>query len=103
MTDLEIGSNNAAVDDDVGRQIPTVSKNLTVHSETKTKTKTKTNKKYNEKTKCVLKLARERATKGLGWFWKDMRKSHLLWVKIIFLFQSASLVSLYPYLTIHMR
>ena len=105
MTDLEIGTNNAAgpaADDNVGEQIPTVAKNVTDQDE-KSPPKTKTTSKYREKTKSLLRGARRRAGKGLGWFWRDMRKSHLLWVKIIFLFQSASLVSLYPYLTIHMR
>ena len=34
---------------------------------------------------------------------KDFKKRHLLWVKAVFFLQSASLVVLYPYLTIHMR
>ena len=105
MTDLEIGTNNAAAaaaDDNVGEQIPTVAKNVTDQDE-ESRPKTKTTSKYREKTKSLLRGARRRAGKGLGWFWRDMRKSHLLWVKVIFLFQSASLVSLYPYLTIHMR
>ena len=105
MTDLEIGTNKAAgaaADDDVGEQIPTVAKNVTDRDE-EAHPKTKTTSKYREKTKSLLRGARRRAGKGLGWFWRDMRKSHLLWVKVIFLFQSASLVSLYPYLTIHMR
>ena len=38
-----------------------------------------------------------------GWFCRDMRQPHLAWVKVVFFLQSASLVSLYPYLTIHMR
>ena len=111
MTDLEIGINNAAAaaaDDEVGQQVPTVSKNVTDRKEggpeeARPKTKTRRAEKYREKTEFVLRAARERATKGLAWFWKDMGKSHLLWVKVIFLFQSASLVSLYPYLTLHMR
>ena len=111
MTDLEIGINNAAAaaaDDEVGQQVPTVSKNVTdrkegAPEEARPKTKTRRAEKYREKTKFVVRAARERATKGLAWFWKDMGKSHLLWVKVIFLFQSASLVTLYPYLTIHMR
>ena len=105
MTDLEIGTNHAAgpaTDDNVGEQIPTVAKNVTDQDE-ESRPKTKTTSKYREKTKSLMKGARRRAGKGLGWFWRDMRKSHLLWVKVIFLFQSASLVSLYPYLTIHMR
>ena len=103
MTDLEIGTNHAAgpaTDDYVGEQIPTVTKNVTDQDE---ESRPKTTSKYREKTKSLMKGARRRAGKGLGWFWRDMRKSHLLWVKVIFLFQSASLVSLYPYLTIHMR
>ena len=46
---------------------------------------------------------KKRLKRGVHWLWKDMKKTHLLWVKIIFLFQSASLITLYPYLTIHMR
>lgn len=44
-----------------------------------------------------------KASKAVKWIWDDLKKPHLMWVKIIFLFQSASLVVLYPYLTIHMR
>ena len=104
MTDLEIGTTNATATDN---DIPSVSQHVTDrHEEGEAAArppKGKTASKYREKTNLVLKAARQRATRGLGWFWKDMRKSHLLWVKVIFLFQSASLVSLYPYLTIHMR
>merc|ERR1719336_1028527 len=38
-----------------------------------------------------------------SWFWDDLSKTHLLWIKLIFFFQSGSLVVLYPYLVIHMR
>lgn len=38
-----------------------------------------------------------------SWFWEDFSKTHLLWIKLIFFFQSGSLVVLYPYLVIHMR
>ena len=38
-----------------------------------------------------------------SWFWSDMVKTHLFWIKLIFFFQSGSLVVLYPYLVIHMR
>ena len=38
-----------------------------------------------------------------SWFWNDLSKTHLLWIKLIFFFQSGSLVVLYPYLVIHMR
>eukprot|EP00092_Neocalanus_flemingeri_P040495 GFUD01044100.1.p1 GENE.GFUD01044100.1~~GFUD01044100.1.p1 ORF type:complete len:708 (+),score=166.26 GFUD01044100.1:153-2276(+) len=40
---------------------------------------------------------------GKSWFCGDMSKTHLIWIKLIFFFQSASLVVLYPYLVIHMR
>ncbi|TRY69336.1 hypothetical protein TCAL_04104 [Tigriopus californicus] len=56
-----------------------------------------------EKAKVSIKSASKTVQRGCHWFWKDMKKRHLLWVKVIFLFQSASLVALYPYLTIHMR
>jgi len=45
----------------------------------------------------------ERGSKIKNWFWSDMIKTHLFWIKLIFFFQSGSLVVLYPYLVIHMR
>lgn len=56
-----------------------------------------------ERAKISVKSGSKKIQGGCHWFWKDMKKRHLLWVKVIFLFQSASLVALYPYLTIHMR
>ena len=47
--------------------------------------------------------AKPKTLTGFQWFINDMKKGHLVWVKMIFFFQSASLVTLYPYLTIHMR
>ena len=47
--------------------------------------------------------AKSKTLTGFQWFIHDMKKGHLVWVKMIFFFQSASLVTLYPYLTIHMR
>ena len=47
--------------------------------------------------------AKKEQKKNFSWFLSDMRKRHLVWVKAIFFFQSASLVTLYPYLAIHMR
>ena len=44
-----------------------------------------------------------RLRKMRKWMWEDLTKSHLIWIKLIFFFQSASLVVLYPYLVIHMR
>merc|ERR1711884_539899 len=45
----------------------------------------------------------EKSSKLKNWFWRDMMKTHLIWIKLIFFFQSGSLVVLYPYLVIHMR
>jgi len=46
----------------------------------------------------------QRKIKGMQrWFYKDLSSTHLIWIKLIFFFQSASLVVLYPYLVIHMR
>ena len=44
-----------------------------------------------------------KCSKGLKWILDDLRKPNLMWVKIIFFLQSASLVTLYPYLSLHMR
>ncbi len=75
-----------------------------------------------EKTKCWIKRSLSATRRGAKWVADDCRKGHLMWVKVIFLFQvklsslarnspmkimrcfqSASLVTLYPYLTVHMR
>ena len=40
---------------------------------------------------------------GVAWFMSDMRSRRLAWVKAIFFLQTAGLVTLYPYLAIHMR
>lgn len=44
------------------------------------------------------KLLVESVKRGLRFLWKDLTKPHLVWVKLIFFLQSASLVALYPYL-----
>ena len=41
--------------------------------------------------------------KGVAWFMSDMRSRRLAWVKAVFFLQTAGLVTLYPYLAIHMR
>jgi len=51
----------------------------------------------------LIKKVIEKLKRGLHFLWKDLTKKHLLWVKIIFFLQSASLVTLYPYLTIHLK
>ncbi len=56
-----------------------------------------------EDVKGWLRKAKDKAKEGCKWISKDMKTERLIWVKIIFFFQSASLVTLYPYLTIHMR
>jgi len=55
------------------------------------------------KKKNLLKHGLETMKRGLNFVWKDLRKTHLIWVKVVFFLQSASLVTLYPYLTIHLK
>ena len=50
------------------------------------------------KKKNLLKHGLETIKRGLNFVWKDLRKTHLIWVKVVFFLQSASLVTLYPYL-----
>lgn len=59
-------------------------------------------KKPKSKRKVITKIM-ENCQGALKFLWQDLRKPHLIWVKAIFFFQTASLVTLYPYLTIHMR
>ncbi len=37
------------------------------------------------------------------WVFNDFRLRHLVWIKFIFFFQSASMTILYPYLNLHMK
>ena len=37
------------------------------------------------------------------WVANDFSLKHLIWIKLIFLFQSASMTVLYPYLNLHMK
>ena len=60
-------------------------------------------KSPRERLKSALKVSCRNVRSGLRWVWKDLKKPHLVWLKVLFLLQSASLVSLYPYLNIHMR
>ena len=46
----------------------------------------------------VMKQGIQTVKRGLRFVWKDFRTSHLIWVKVAFFLQSASLVTLYPYL-----
>ena len=39
----------------------------------------------------------------LGWIFEDFRMRHLICIKLVFLFQSASMTVLYPYLNLHMK
>ncbi len=66
------------------------------------------NKKRSKKHKQQPKKDEEQGEKKpshsfCAWFSDDLRRPDLAWVKAVFFFQSASLVALYPYLTIHMR
>ena len=46
----------------------------------------------------VIKHGIETVKRGLRFVWKDFKSCHLIWVKVAFFLQSASLVTLYPYL-----
>ena len=37
------------------------------------------------------------------WVLDDFSRGHLVWIKLIFLFQSASMTVLYPYINLHMK
>ena len=37
------------------------------------------------------------------WVCDDFSLGHLVWIKLIFLFQSASMTVLYPYINLHMK
>ena len=50
--------------------------------------------------KNLIKHGLETMKRGLNFVWKDLRKTHLIWVKVVFFLQSASLVTLYPYLVL---
>ena len=39
----------------------------------------------------------------IQWVFNDFTLRHLVWIKLIFLFQSASMTVLYPYLNLHMK
>ena len=59
------------------------------------------------------KLVRQQSNKGMGccggavsllsWIFGDFRMRHLIWIKLVFLFQSASMTVLYPYINLHMK
>ena len=39
----------------------------------------------------------------IKWVFNDFRLKHLVWIKFIFFFQSASMTVLYPFLNLHMK
>ena len=53
--------------------------------------------------KCGSRESSGQNLEGVAWFMSDMRSGRLAWVKIVFFLQTAGLVTLYPYLAIHMR
>jgi len=79
--------------------IETISKKIDVQ----TKENLNTQPPTENDDKVLIKKVIEKVKRGLRFLWKDLTKTHLLWVKIIFFLQSASLVTLYPYLTLHLK
>ena len=53
--------------------------------------------------KCGSRESSGQNLKGVAWFMSDMQSRRLAWVKAVFFLQTAGLVTLYPYLAIHMR
>lgn len=59
------------------------------------------------------KLVKTQNNKGMGccggavsllsWIFGDFRMRHLIWIKLVFLCQSASMTVLYPYINLHMK
>ena len=60
------------------------------------------NKKVYCQNSC-LDFCISKTCQGFKWIWADWKKPHLFPIKIIFMFQSISLVTLYPYLIVHIR
>ena len=56
------------------------------------------NTTHHQRKNDIVKYGIENIKRGLKFVWKDLRKQHLIWVKVVFFLQSASLVTLYPYL-----
>jgi hypothetical protein len=44
-----------------------------------------------------------KAASVVRWVFNDFTLGHLVWIKLIFLFQSASMTVLYPYINLHMK
>ncbi len=44
-----------------------------------------------------------RMLSAVKWVLRDFALRHLVWIKLVFLFQSASMTVLYPYLNLHMK
>lgn len=82
--------------------IETISKKIDGQT-TELPTATNTTTEVGKNNDRLIKKVVEKLKCGLQFLWKDLTKKHLLWVKIIFFLQSASLVTLYPYLTIHLK
>ena len=67
----------------------------------------------NMNTGKVASSPQPRSTGGLGccgglasflaWIWADFKMPHLICIKLVFLFQSASMTVLYPFLNLHMK
>ena len=51
---------------------------------------------------CLARTA-YKAFSVVRWVCDDFSLGHLVWIKLIFLFQSASMTVLYPYINLHMK
>ncbi|XP_059093691.1 uncharacterized protein LOC131888779 [Tigriopus californicus] len=56
----------------------------------------------SEKMGCCFRIL-DKILQFFEWILHDFSLKHLIWIKLIFLFQSASMTVLYPYLNLHMK
>ena len=77
---------------DMHQKVTSISKNIEENS-SKQQNSSNTKNQHN-----IVKHGLETIKRGLKFLWKDLRTKHLIWVKVVFFLQSASLVTLYPYL-----
>lgn len=63
---------------------------------------TSSNVEANNPNNCCMRWM-QKLVNVLKWVFNDFRMRHLVWIKFIFFFQSASMTVLYPYLNLHMK
>lgn len=70
--------------------------------QTATNGSTKAQKSIKDPNNCCTRWIQKLVT-VIKWVFNDFRMRHLVWIKFIFFFQSASMTVLYPYINLHMK